>query len=253
MRMLLGAMIFCLVAGHPAAEPLTVLGEEAPFLYYRSPEGAWQGLAWDLVQQIGKRTGQALNVSSVVWTIGYNMSLDQPNIVLFSMVKTKAREPLFQWIGPFVDIQFGLFARKDSSVKVSTLEDARRLPRIGVYTDDISDLWFSARGFTNLDRAKSASSNVKKLLAGFLPVIASSYNRVATELKEAGDLPDSIKMLYPYLNAPLYFAFSRGSDPALVASWAHAFQELKDEGTLENLVHKTFPNQSVPPEGAIIP
>jgi polar amino acid transport system substrate-binding protein len=206
----LGILVGLVLATGVAAEPVTVLGEEAPALYFKAADGSWDGLALDLVRLIAKRTGQSPTVTPVLWATGYQVALERPNVVLFSMVRTREREPLFHWVGPFVTLHFGLYARKGSHLTVSTLDDAR------------------------------------KLLAGYLPVVASSSNRMAAELALTGAAPDAVEMIFPYLTAPLYFALSRSSDPALVRSWTKSFQDLRDDGTLASLIEKRFPGQTLP-------
>ena len=59
------------------------------------------------------------------------MALEDENIVLFGTTYTKAREDKFKWVGPLATKRDILVAKKDSGIKISNLDDAKKVGRIG--------------------------------------------------------------------------------------------------------------------------
>ena len=57
-------------------------------------------------------------------------------------------------------------------MEVHTLEDAQSLDAIGVVRKDVRELYLEQLGFSNLSRVSNHDQNVKKTLAGRIPMFA---------------------------------------------------------------------------------
>ena len=82
------------------------------------------------------------------------------------MTYTEDRQNLFKWVGPLATKRDILLARKDSSLSISSLEDAKKVGRIGTLRDDVRGKFLEKQGFTNLEPVSDEQKNAQKLAMG---------------------------------------------------------------------------------------
>jgi polar amino acid transport system substrate-binding protein len=235
-----------LVCGLGNAQPLTILTEDAPPLQFIGTDGQLTGYAVEVVREIQRRVGNKDEIKMLPWARAYQMALTEPNVALFLMSRTGDRNALFQWIGPLVDTEYGLYAKADSPLRLRTLEDAKKLRRIGVYRDDVRDQMLTKAGFTNLDRVNNNTANVQKLMSGRIDLYASSSVDYGNEAVEAGFRPADLKLILPFSKSQLYVAVSLGTPAPVVNAWEAAFKAMRQDGSLYRLLHKHFPEGKLP-------
>ncbi|MFT5164104.1 MAG: polar amino acid transport system substrate-binding protein, partial [Alteromonadaceae bacterium] len=96
------------------AEPLRVVSENMPPYNYRTTEGQLSGPSTEVVRALLASLKISSKIEVMPWARAYKVALTEPNVLIFSIVRTRQREPHFQWldgIGP-VDIQ--IFASTNS-------------------------------------------------------------------------------------------------------------------------------------------
>jgi polar amino acid transport system substrate-binding protein len=140
-----------LVSVQPAlSAELTILTENLPPLNYVE-DGVLVGPSVDIVREIQRRVGSNDEIKVYPWARAYKMALEEENVVLFSMTYTKARYDIFKWIGPVATKRDILVAKKGSGIRISSLEDAKKVKRIGTLRDDTRERLLKSLGFTNLE------------------------------------------------------------------------------------------------------
>jgi polar amino acid transport system substrate-binding protein len=196
----------------------------------------------ELVQEIQKRAGNTDPIQLVPWARGYNEVRSQPNVVLFSMTRTEERDPLFQWVGPIRESMNQFYVRADSSLRISSLEEAKTLPLIGVYRDDIREQRLTKLGFTNLDRSPDTIIIAKKLMAGRVDAFVSNSDAVGKIMTDAGFKPEDVRPVFPFDKLHVYIAFSKTTSMELVKKWDGALQAMKKDGTFKRIFRKYYPH-----------
>lgn len=209
----------------------------------RGPDGKLTGMDIEIVSALQKRVGNTDDIQLVPWTRGLKYLDTNPNTLLFSMARSKEREKLYQWIGPISVSVYGFYAKSGTQVVITNLDDARKVESIGVYRNDVRDKFLTDHGFTNLDRTSNNESNLKKLMAGRVDIIASSALGIRAEIKLAGYTMNDVKFLYAFLKLPIYIAASRQTDPKIVATWNAALESMKKDGSLLAIFKKYVPDQ----------
>jgi len=201
-------------------------------------DGHLKGLSVDIVREILRRLNLPDNIQAVPWARGYTLALTQPNVALFSTTRLPQREKLFKWVGPLYTQTWGLYARKDSAIKISSLVQAKTVPRIGTYYKDAKEQYLLANGFRNLVSTNKNLSNIRHLMNGSIDLWASSDFNMPYLAKQAGINPDRLKLVFPFKRVQNYIAFSIQSPDYLVSRWQQMLDELKQDGTYDHLCTK---------------
>ncbi|MFO7617308.1 MAG: transporter substrate-binding domain-containing protein [Bacteroidales bacterium] len=98
--------------------------EYPPFNYLA--EGMATGVSVDILEDLFKRMNIPLDRSSVevgLWAPAYGKVLETPETMLFSMVRTDAREDLFKWVGPIAPHTDVLISLAGSGNEINQLTD----------------------------------------------------------------------------------------------------------------------------------
>lgn len=215
--------------------PLRILAEESPPFSYTTADGRISGLMVDIVREIQGRVGDQSEIRIVPWARGLLLLESRDPVLLFAMGRTAVREPLYQWIGPIYQNSYSLYSLSDAGFQLHSLEDARQATAIGVYRGDIRDQILSGLGFENLSRLEDPGSLVRLLLAGQVPLIASSPLAIDAILARAGQPPDRVRLQLSFGQAKLYIAASLATPADLVGQWNQALAEMRADGSLLQL------------------
>ena len=79
---------------------------------------------------------------------------------------TPDRKDKYKWVGPTTDMKLIFFKKKGSSIDIKSLNDAKKIKKIGVAKGVGNYDILKARGFKNLDIIGSGEDvkNIKKLI-----------------------------------------------------------------------------------------
>ena len=229
-----------------SAQPLTIYTEINAPLQFRAENGRLTGLAVEVVQEIQDRLGNQDPITLVPWARGYLELETLPNIMLFATARTAQRNALFKWVGPFDETVFSLYVKADSTILLRSLEDARKLRSIGVYKDDVRDLYLTKEGFKNLERTVNNVANVKKLMAGRIDAFASAAVSMEELARSAGYRAEDMKEALAFLKTQQFLAFSLQTPDATVKAWSEAFEAMKKDRTFERIFRKYHPSGPLP-------
>lgn len=170
------------------AQTLKVVTTEYPPFHF-TKDGKITGLATEIVEAVIANSGYLSEVKSYPWPRTYKMGLKQPNVLIYSIVRTPEREKLFKWIGPIAPYNvyfWKLKSRKD--IKVNSIQDAKRYIAGGVIDDNKSDQ-LQKLGFAigkNLELVTSDEFNLNKLFAKRIDIMTFDDLSFRHKVESAG-------------------------------------------------------------------
>ena len=169
------------------------------------------------------------------------MALGGKNVILFSVVRTPEREPLFYWIGTVCQTKSYLWKLKNRTDIPATTILSDLLPyQVGVVRDWAGDEYLRKHGFTNIQAVSDSRMNILKLFAGRVDLIEDYEESLLYRMSE--DNLDTTKVEKVIFNEPisgeLYAVFSRQSDPLLVEQFRAALEAIKKDGRYEAIRRK---------------
>ncbi len=227
-----------LLTGNAFAGELQIVTEESAPLNYTGDDGKTTGMATEMVQDMMKRMGKEYAIKVMPWARGYSMAQKEPNVALYSTTRMPAREELFKWVGPLAVKRWVLIKKKGNDIAVNSLDDAKKLSKIGTYKDDAKEIFLKKEGFTNLASTSRPELNLKMLVAGRIDAFISDEREAKMLCEKTGVDPNLIEPLYVVKEAKLYMAFSRQTDDAIVQEWQKAYDAMVADGTFKKITDK---------------
>lgn len=213
------------------AEALTLLTEEYPPFNFSTDGGQTiHGSVTDVINEVLKRTGIKANMRLYPWERAYKSALDDPDTCVFSTTRTEAREKLFKWVGPLAEDSWVIYARADSPISATSLEDLRRY-HIGGYQGDAKTLYLKSRGF-KIDETIKDEQNILKLEAGRIDLWAASAS-IAPWM--ASKYSVNIKAVIQLQDIELYAACNPAVPDEEIDRMNDAVEAIKADGTFEAL------------------
>jgi len=213
---------------------LTILTENLPPLNYLR-EGVLVGPSVEIVREIQQRVGSNDMIEVFPWARAYQLALEKKNVVLFGTTHTKDRDNLFKWVGPLATKRDILLAKKGNKLKVQSLEDAKKVQRIGTLRDDTRERLLKKHGFTNLNSVSDEQNNAKKLMLRRIDLWAYKKPGWKTVCELAGISPEEFVEVLDLREIDVSIAFSRKTPDAIVNKWQDAFNEMLSDGTIDKI------------------
>ena len=231
----------------PAETPpdiLQLMTEEYPPVTFKK-DGKVTGFVTDIVREIIARQDIPDNIRLTPWSNGYNMTLINPNVVLFSAERTQERENLFHWVGPVGKNSAIFYAKKGSGIRISSLEDARKVAAIATTTNWFTEQDLKNKGFMNLVSSPLPETSVKQLMNGEVQLSVFTDITIPEIVKKAGYSMDDLEPVFTVSNTYFYIAMSLGTPLEMVKKWQSTLNEIKGDGTFEKIYRSYIPNADI--------
>ena len=223
-------MFLCIHISTPSnAKNFKIYTEEFPPYNY-SNDGKISGISTEIVREILRRLNHPDSIEIAPWSQAYRRTLESDYTILYSTTRTPLREGLFKWVGPLVPNNTAFFARTVSGVSINTLDEARKVGRIGVYLDDFGETLLKEKGFKNLRSVPDNMLNVADLVNGKIDlwiINELTGNYMAKEAK----LADKIEKVFDVQNDFMFIAFSKNTPDSIIDLWQKTLDNIKDDGT----------------------
>lgn len=237
---LLVSLIVSLFCGVAYAETLHLVTEDYP--PFNMPAvgksgdkvdttGTLTGISVDIVKELFKRAGIDYTLEIYPWQRAYDMGLNQPGYGVFSTTRTKEREALFKWVGPLVENDWVFFVKKNSGIKIQSLDDARKY-RIGGYQGDAVALYLEKENF-KLDLVTYDHMNAKKLDMNRIDIWATGKLLGPYFAKQ--ERTSGVKGVYTFKKTVMSLAFNKSVPDAVIAKLNKILKGMNTDGTVQEI------------------
>lgn len=223
-----------LLASNAWAQNLTITTEEYPPFNYSTDGGKTiVGSASETVNELFKRAGIGHKITLYPWVRAIEMAKSEKDTCVYSTTRTEEREKGFAWVGPLVQNDWVLFAKADSTIKLSTLEDAKKY-KVGGYRGDATTLFLQAQKFT-VDEAANDDQTVQKLEAGRIDLWAAGSQAGPFT---AAKMKIKVKPLLTFKKTEMYLACNPGVAAETISKLNTTLQAMVKDGTTEKINKK---------------
>jgi polar amino acid transport system substrate-binding protein len=237
-------IVLALFAAVPAlagmnADPathLTYMTEQYwPMNYTR--DGRLTGLAVELLKRMWREMGVPEQPIQVLpWPRAYDMGHVDPRTVLFSMYRTKTRNPDFKWVGPIIRGRTEVFTLRSRHLDARSLRDLGGW-RLTAVRDVASANILRDAGlpYTGSGSPDTAIRMLKRDRVDAVAMDAMQFHHFAARL---GCPTGEFKPIMTLCTDPLYFAFSRDTPDALIRRFQKALNAVTHRPGYRILVDK---------------
>ncbi len=202
--------------------------------------GKLTGLGVEMVREMLKILKLPDNIQVLPWPRAYNYIQSKPNHILFAMGRSPAREQLFKWVGPLISNQTFFYQNTQSNIKITSMEEAKKVNKIGVMISGFNHTLLKSLGFKNLIPNTNYNSLLNMLKQGRLDLVPAGVINIDFVLREAGisraEVSRSDVMVY---DSKLYIAFSKDIKGEVITQWQIALQKIKENG-VHNKIYKKY-------------
>jgi len=167
-RVLLAILFLALSATSSGAAHMTAVTEEFRPMNY-TENGELRGYTVDIVRELLARANIGYSLASYPWARAYQMAQRQPDVLIFSIVRTPEREKQFRWIAPVAKRRvyiYKLANRRD--IQLRSPSDLFKY-MIASDRDDASSAQLEALGLktgANIELSNQDFTSLQKLLIG---------------------------------------------------------------------------------------
>ncbi|MBA1376437.1 substrate-binding periplasmic protein [Pseudomonas brassicacearum] len=172
------------------------------------------------------------------WARAYEMALREPNVLIFPLDRTPAREQLFKWVGEIHRSTSRLYKLRDAEpITIGNLEEAKQYS-IGVVRNDAKQIYLQDRGFKRLVVSADNHDNFQKLLNHQVQLVPMPENTARLMSQDAQMDFNLLEEVYSLDEQPhrVYLAFSLNTPDETVAKAQRAFEQLKASGEVERIM-----------------
>lgn len=240
-------LVTALVMGHFSTNVLALTPDDLIYVTEEYPnsnymeDGKLKGITVDALElmliNMGANTRRD-QFRLLSWARAYDMALNQENTVIFSMAKTKSREPLFKWVGPVKSPRklslFGNALSPAINDQPLTFINDQNLT-VAVIKDDISEKILLEQGVNQSNIVWAASAKSAALMLDANRVNYWAYSDSAYHvLTEIPLPPDSIIALYNFPRTRgTYIGFHIDTPDELVKQFQKELDNLKEKGIFQ--------------------
>ena len=241
-RLLCGLILLLLSVGASTAErrqtaPLLLVTEDLWPLNYLE-DGKLKGTTPPLVKTLMDGTGLDYHIRVLPWARAYKLAKDQPNVLIFSMHRTPARESQFQWIGRLAPAsRLSLFRRTSDPSAITRLSQAKHFS-VAAKINDFNYEFLKAQGFTRLHPVASLQQCIRMLLRGRVDLIVGNQQVLHHYMKQMDLQPELITEAVSTSSGHLYLATGSRTAPSLVNHLRDTYHSLVTAGELPHFEDK---------------
>lgn len=231
-----------------SAQKLEIYVEDTHPAHFIDKSGKLTGFVYEIVKEIQKIIGTNEKINVVPWKRAYIYATqpDKKNVLLFSTTFSEERRNKFKWIGPVNVSEWIFYARADSKIKINSLEDAKKVEKIGCYLGDAREAFLRKQGFENLDVVSDNKYNFKTLLAGRIDLWIASP---VSARRYGGSEFNKIKPVYTVKKFGLFLTFHKNTSNKIFKKWQSAYNIIRKNGTMRRICKKwgvPFPVYKIP-------
>ncbi len=228
------ALIFYSLAG---ASEIRIVTEDFPPYNYPK-DGKITGVSTEAVRAVLKEAGTDAEIEVYPWARAYKTALNEKNVLIYSIGRTKERENLFKWVGIVAPCDIYLFKLKERKDITADSLDTARPYAVGILRQDMCLDYLKSKGFDNIAVSDTDEDSIKILVRKRVDLIPFAELSFVFSVRKLGyDPSDFEKVCFiKDLSEGLCMAFSKETPDPLVERFRNALDKIKADGTYNRIM-----------------
>jgi len=211
---------------------LNYLTEEwAPFNYQE--DGNVTGISIELLEAVFRDIGvnrSRADVKIVPLAEGFQAAQNNTDTVLFSIVRTPEREPLYKWAGPFTRASFVLYAPMSSNITIPSPGDLNQY-RIGAVQASIENDLLIGQGVnaSQIVNGQTPDDLLRMMEEGQIDLWATGDLAGRHQMIQTAADPNAYEIVFTLSENDFYYIFSRDVPDTLVDAFSNALEAVRNQ------------------------
>jgi polar amino acid transport system substrate-binding protein len=233
--------VFASYADLPAVRVVTELSPP----HQTVEDGKVAGVSTQIVEATLKQAGLASRIEMYPWARAFYIATSSPNVLIYNMARTAARENEFHWIGPVANYRLGLVRLTErTDLTPNHIKDLGSAV-IAVQRDDFSYHWLKQQGMKvgkELQLSADILESWRLLLKGKVDYVIDDQAALTLMEKQLGQ-PEGVTrfvLAIPQLEQKTYLAASKDTDPELVQKLQQAHLEVQKTQLYQDVMTGRF-------------
>jgi len=181
------------------------------------------------------------------WAYAYEYAAREPDQVVLNAQRTEANEHLYKWVGPVITCKTVLIGKR---WRHFSIENADQLNQYRIATVRWSRpekaLLAEGAALNSLHRCPTHVEALRELQKDEIDLFTTTLRGAPQLMQGLGLKLEDYKVCYTLTEEPLYFAFSKQTDDAVICRLNAALEGIKTEGTgWTHRFSQMTPNRSV--------
>ena len=219
------------------ARALTLVTEENPPYNYTAA-GKPAGLATEVVVEMAKRAGVAIDIKTMNWDDAYRAGQADKETCVYSTARLENRENLFNWVAEIAVNKWAVFGKADFDKTIKVLADLRKL-KIGGVVQDAKVEFLRNNAITNIREVLRDEENPPRLFLKpddpkHIDLWVTSYYAGTDIAAKAKTGP--VKVVYMLREQPLWLACSPRTNKDVVKQLAAARAAMDKDGSYKRML-----------------
>lgn len=208
----------------------------APYPPYSMSNGLRvEGISVTTLMTIMQRCGTPISnreIKLAPWAYAYECTASTPQRIILNALRTPKTEQLYKWVGPIDTSKVVLIGRKQDKLLINIKSDLEKY-RIATVRWSRPEKALLAGGMNanKLYRSPTHVQALRKLDNGEVDLFAFTQKGVPYLMDGLGMAQNDYTICFTFDEQPLYFAFSKDTDDALINKLNRELKNLKATGT----------------------
>lgn len=222
---------------------LNIYTESLPPFQFKTETGEIDGVNITILKDLLTSSGVDYSLEIYPWSRAYRTALNNDNGALISTARTKHREPLFQWVGPFLSTSTGVYLFSLAKHDIGTINEVGELSKycIGTVRDDVFSNKLLIWGVPEENIISFADNDTahQMLFSGKVDLVIASQNTILDSASKFGFTSvDVVKNYYIPASSGNYLAINKAVPQELVDLLNDKLVELQKGTDLNQLQTK---------------
>lgn len=209
---------------------------DEPPANYVDEFGELSGYVTDIVKQLQNQMQIDIFVEVMPEARAIRTLDSSPNVIMFSMSRTKERENKYHWLGHVLTKRWIFFSKADFPDNISKLSQVLESPkRTGVIRGDIRERWLLGKHAPNIVSLLNYNNAVEMLMRGRIDFLFYESFGVFATLKRLGHSSEEVKSQLVATESDVYIVMSKSKgDSTLVSELQNQITTLKKSDWYSN-------------------
>lgn len=219
------------------------IGDFEPFNYFDKTEPSKaKGWAVDIVGEMARRSGFDIEYVNDAWPRVQLLSRENPNSLLFVVVRNSEREPHYHWFGPIAQRRVDMYrASNRQDITATDIESAKKYV-VGVANEDAIELTLKEMGFVtgnNLMIVATGDQLMNMLLLKRFDLLPYNPYSIAVDARIQNVDPNAMTKLFTVIDQGGYWiALNKKSDLDVIVKLKAAYDDMLRDGTINKTIGK---------------